>query len=147
MPVERSAGAVVFYRGKKGREYLLLHHPEGPTGIGRRGYWSFPKGHIEKGEMPRETAAREIIEETGLSDLDFIPGFLEMERYIYTQNNEEVAKSVVWFLAQVKRKRVALSAEHIGAAWLSYGKAYKKVFYPGTKRLLKKVHRFIAQMK
>ncbi len=39
------------------------------------GYWSLPAGHIDEGEMARQTAAREAREELGIavkpSDLDF----------------------------------------------------------------------------
>lgn len=38
-------------------EYLLIR---------ARGRWSFPKGLVERGESPAETALREIAEETGL---------------------------------------------------------------------------------
>lgn len=35
-------------------------------GKGRNGRWGFPKGVIEKGEMAREAAVRELREETGI---------------------------------------------------------------------------------
>lgn len=35
----------------------------------RKGRVSFPGGHIEKGELPHEAAARELYEETGLTAL------------------------------------------------------------------------------
>ena len=34
--------------------------------------WSLPKGHVEDNETILETAKREIYEETGLSDIEFI---------------------------------------------------------------------------
>lgn len=34
--------------------------------------WSLPKGGIDEGETPRETAEREIREETGITDLEYI---------------------------------------------------------------------------
>ena len=54
MAIEKSAGAVVFHRGKQ-TEYLLLLST----------YWGFPKGRIEPGEDERTAALREIKEETG----------------------------------------------------------------------------------
>ncbi|MFY9463024.1 MAG: NUDIX domain-containing protein [Candidatus Sungiibacteriota bacterium] len=145
MKRERSAGAVVFRDTKNGREYLLLKHSR--RFLEPKEYWSFPKGHIEKKETAREAACREIMEETGLGDIKFINGFRETERYGYMQKGKKVDKSVVWFLARSKKRRIKLSIEHIDAVWLSYEKAYKKVFYLGTKRLLKKAHKFIAGIK
>jgi len=54
------AGGVVF-RTKSGKtEYLLVEATNDP------GQWVLPKGHVEEGELPRETAVREVHEETGV---------------------------------------------------------------------------------
>lgn len=145
MPVERSAGAVIFYQGKKGREYLLLHHPEGPHPVGRKGYWSFPKGHIEKGEKSPDTAVREVREESGLAKIKIISGFKETERYVYVLKGKKILKFVVWFVAGSKTKRVRISFEHDDFVWLPYKEAYKKNVYRGTKEILKKADRFLSR--
>ena len=56
---EYSAGGLVF--DSLGRVAIIARHS-------RSGHleWCLPKGHIEKGETPRETAVREIHEETGI---------------------------------------------------------------------------------
>lgn len=56
---EKSCGAVVWRQTNGTREYLLVRH--------NGGHWSFPKGHVEGSETEAETAAREILEETGLT--------------------------------------------------------------------------------
>ncbi len=53
-----SYGAVVIEEASKGHVVLLC--------TGFRGM-SFPKGHIEEGETPVQTASREVLEETGIS--------------------------------------------------------------------------------
>jgi 8-oxo-dGTP pyrophosphatase MutT (NUDIX family) len=62
MPAPRAAGAVVFRRTSSGVKLLVL-----------RAYknWDFPKGLVEPGENELATAKREVVEETGLTDLDF----------------------------------------------------------------------------
>jgi 8-oxo-dGTP pyrophosphatase MutT (NUDIX family) len=50
---ETTAGGIVWRRNKDGGiEILLLQDV--------KGRWSIPKGHIEEGESPKETAEREI---------------------------------------------------------------------------------------
>lgn len=143
MPVERSAGTLIFCESKKGREYLLLKHSrEEPE---PKEYWNFPKGHLEKGETSQETARRETLEESGLQDITFIPGFKETERYVYVWQGKKILKFVVWFIAQSRTKRVKVSWEHTEAAWLPYPQAYKRVFYAGSKRLLKKAEAFLKK--
>jgi ADP-ribose pyrophosphatase YjhB (NUDIX family) len=54
------AGGVVFrMRGGKS-EYLLVEAKDDPA------QWVLPKGHVEEGEQLRETAVREVHEETGV---------------------------------------------------------------------------------
>src|SRR3954452_19930336 len=58
---ETSAGGVVFRVDDGQPLYLLI----------RDSYqnWGFPKGHLERGELPEAAALREVEEETGLSGL------------------------------------------------------------------------------
>jgi predicted NUDIX family NTP pyrophosphohydrolase len=55
---------------------VLLVHPGGPYWSGKdEGAWSIPKGEVEMGDEPLETARREFTEETGLpvGETGFIP--------------------------------------------------------------------------
>lgn len=64
---EHSCGIVVFRNENGIRCYLLLHYPSG--------HWDFPKGHVEEREKRHETALRELEEETGISNLQFVENF------------------------------------------------------------------------
>ena len=43
--------------------------------------WSLPKGHIDDGETKLEAAIREIYEETGIKELQYIKGLGSYSRY------------------------------------------------------------------
>ena len=59
--METSCGVVLVNFGS----ILLLQYPQG--------HWDFPKGHIEDEDVDHmATAARELAEETGISDIEFI---------------------------------------------------------------------------
>jgi len=139
MPNEKSCGIIIFRkgRGKGARKYLLLHYEEG--------HWGFPKGHVEKNESEHETAIREALEETGLSDLDFVTGFREHIEYFYKREGQTMHKEVFFFLARTSQpeKDVKLSSEHVGFKWLSYEKALDTLTYDNAKELLKKAEKFL----
>src|SRR5436853_7035757 len=62
---KRSAGILMYRRGQKGLE-LLLVHPGGPFWKNKDlGSWSIPKGEYSAGEDPLIVAVREFEEEIG----------------------------------------------------------------------------------
>jgi predicted NUDIX family NTP pyrophosphohydrolase len=60
---QTSAGCLVVREGPDGPEVLLVH-PRGASY--QRPLFGIPKGLVEAGESPEETARRETFEETGL---------------------------------------------------------------------------------
>lgn len=128
---ERSAGAILYRESSGGKLYLLLNYPSG--------HWDFVKGNIEKGEMLKETVLREIEEETGISDVNFVKGFEAKVEYHYQRDGQLVHKEVVYFLAKTKTENVKLSHEHHGFIWLDFNSALKKLTYKTAQNLLKKV--------
>ncbi|MHA1616853.1 MAG: bis(5'-nucleosyl)-tetraphosphatase [Candidatus Njordarchaeales archaeon] len=136
--LERSAGAIVFQKEDGKALYLLLHYPAG--------HWDFPKGNIEKGEKEIEAARREIIEETGITDIEFIFGFREKIEYYYRKGKDLVHKEVIFFLAKTRQEKVRLSYEHVGYAWLRYEEALKKVTYESSRKVLEKAHEYLKRI-
>ena len=66
MAKKQSAG-IVLYRIRQDELEVFLVHPGGPYWAGKdEGAWSVPKGEIEEGDEPLQTAKREFAEETGL---------------------------------------------------------------------------------
>lgn len=125
---ERSAGAVVFILTGAEPEYLLLHYTAN--------HWDFAKGNIEAGETERQAAIREIREETGISDIEFVEGFSQKISYRYRKARRLVDKEVTLFLAQTRTRQVTISHEHIGFAWKKYDDAMKLLTFKNAKNLL-----------
>lgn len=136
---ERSAGAVILRREGGKIFYLLLHYKY------KSEYWDFPRGNIEEGENGHETIKREILEETGISDINFVQGFRESTSWFYKREGETVYKEVVYFLIETKTKEVKVSEEHIGHEWLPYNEAMVRIGYKNSKEVLKKANEFLAK--
>lgn len=54
------AGCIVFREEDGKKRYLIISSSSGK-------HWVLPKGHIERGETPEETALRELREEAGVT--------------------------------------------------------------------------------
>jgi bis(5'-nucleosidyl)-tetraphosphatase len=114
---KRSAGIVVTRLVGGERRYLLLRC---------YGYWDFPKGEIDPGEDALETARREVVEETGLTDLRFQWGETYTETPVYADG--KVAR---YYLADSPSGVVTLpispelgAPEHHEFRWTSYPEAH-----------------------
>ncbi len=150
MPLEKSAGAVVFKKNAAGKiEYLLLERPEKT--------WCFPKGLVEEGEKLEEAARREVQEETGLKKFSFLDGFRETVKYFFKVKydyqikrglkiGEGVLKFVTHFLAEADEKEeVKISFEHSDFVWLSFEEAQKRLKTDNDRQVLKKADEFLRK--
>lgn len=135
MPVEISAGAVIFRKENNQNLFLLLRYPavNHRSGID---YWDYVKGHVERGEKELETIIREAQEETGLRDLEFVEGFSQTMKYFFVFQGKRIFKIVNFRLASTKTKDIALSDEHNDFAWLPYGRAYEALSFGNAKQVL-----------
>jgi len=139
MPVEKSAGAVIFRKEKGKTFYLLLHYPRASHRT-ERDYWDFPKGHVEKGETEGGAMRREIFEETGIKDLKLVSKFRETVKYFFRWKGKTIFKIVVFYLGETKEKEIKISGEHMGYKWLEYDKALKQLNFDNAKEILKKAN-------
>ena len=131
MPREISAGMILFRRTPE-PHYLLLHYESG--------HWDFPKGHIESGEDPEETAKRELQEETGISEVRLVDGYKRTLHYFFRQKGIGIFKIVIFFLGETTQSEVTLSAEHVGFDWLPYDAALARLTFKNSRDLLIKAH-------
>lgn len=136
---EKSAGAVVFRKEGETRLYLLLQYTSS--------HWDFPKGNIEQGESEEQTAKREISEETGIVDIEFVPCFKEKIKYFYRREGQQVNKEVIYFLAETKTSIVKISWEHSGFQWLPFKEALEKTTFSNSKSVLKKAEETLSGSK
>ena len=100
-PVRRefSAGGVLVRR-LRGRWVLAAIRPRGR----KPPVWALPKGLIDSGERPEETALREVEEETGVEAR--LVTKLGDVRYVYTWDGERVFKVVSFYLLRYSRGRL-----------------------------------------
>ncbi len=139
MPDEKSCGVVLFRDEEDGRKYLLLHYPGG--------HIDFPKGHVEPGEENDEylTAHRELTEETGIKNVEFVKGFRHLIHYTYNKKGRQSFKQVVFFVGKTNEKDVTISFEHRGHWWLDYEQALNKLTFENAKNLLKEAEEFVSK--
>ena len=131
---EKSCGAIVFYRAPDEVKVLLVKNKNGR-------YWSFPKGHVELGENERQTAMREIKEETDL-DVKIHPGFRETSDYCPFG---KVRKRVVFFLAEAYSDKVHIQESEIDYfIWVSFQQAREMCCYENDLRVIDKAERYLG---
>jgi 8-oxo-dGTP pyrophosphatase MutT (NUDIX family) len=133
---EFSAG-VVLVRRMRGRWWFAAVRPQGR----KRGVWALPKGLVDAGEQPAETALREGFEETGVeARLDSKLGDV---RYVYTWDGERIFKVVSFFLARAGRGRIGalppgMDVEVAEARWLPLLDATRLLAYGGERQMAAK---------
>jgi 8-oxo-dGTP pyrophosphatase MutT (NUDIX family) len=134
---EFSAGGVVV-RTIKGRPHLAAIRPRGK----KEGVWALPKGNIDSGESPAETAVREVREETGIEAR--LVEKLGDVRYVYTRRGGlRVFKVVSFFLLRAGRGRIgeideSMRIEVAEARWLPLEEAPRLLAYGGEREMAEK---------
>jgi 8-oxo-dGTP pyrophosphatase MutT (NUDIX family) len=127
MPRELSAGGVAVRR-MQGRWWFAVIEPNGRPGV-----LALPKGLIDAGQGAGETAAREVLEETGLH-CD-VGRRLTDVRYVYTRGGQRIFKIVVFHLMRYRSGRIgdidpAMRLEVASARWLPLSD-HKRLSYRG----------------
>ena len=131
---EKSCGAVVFLKSRE-VNYLLLHY--------EAGHWDFVKGNVEPTESEKDTVIRELQEETGIADAQFIEGFREKVEYFYRRQGATIRKEVVFFLIETRTEKIELSYEHVGYAWLNHQRALERLTFKNARDVLQKAHELL----
>ena len=107
--------------------------------------WCLPKGHFDPGESLPETALRETGEETGLRDVQLDKEVGEVSfRFYRDRDRRNVHKSVVYFLAYTRERRVHAEPIFDQYGWVDLPTALARVPYEEDRRMLKAAGRHLA---
>jgi 8-oxo-dGTP pyrophosphatase MutT (NUDIX family) len=137
MEREFSAGGVLV-RVIRGVPHVAAIRPQGKA----NGVWALPKGNIDPGEQPAETAVREVLEETGVSGR--LVEKLGDVKYTYTRRGGvRVFKIVSFYLLRASRGRLGeiderMRVEVAEARWLSLADAPRLLAYGGEREMAAK---------
>lgn len=109
----QSGGGVVLNRDGK----VLVVSQHGTS-------WSLPKGHIEGNEKPIDAAKREIFEESGITDLEYVKDLGDYERNKIAPDglgeDESERKKIYVFLFKTKEDFLKpVDVENPEARWVS----------------------------
>ena len=108
--------------------------------------WALPKGLIDQGERPEQTALREVAEETGIEAR--LVTKLGDARYVYTWAGERVFKVVSFYLVRYSRGRLGEIApeqriEVAEACWFPLEDAPEVLAYKGEREMAEKALAFM----
>ena len=144
MEREFSAGGVLIKR-IRGVPHLAAIRPQGkPEGV-----WALPKGNLDPGERPEETAVREVWEETGVR-ANLVEKLGDV-KYTYTRRNGlRVFKIVSFYLLTAGRGRIGAIEERMRievaeARWLPLDEAPRLLAYGGEREMVEKARARFAQ--
>ncbi|MBX4201667.1 NUDIX domain-containing protein [Candidatus Saccharibacteria bacterium] len=127
---EPTAGGIVYRQSPKGDVEILLIQDS-------KGRWTIPKGHIEDGETARQTAEREIREETGLQEMA-VQDWLGKINFRYRRADSLVLMTTEIFLVKAKGDTNGIKPEKwmTSLGWLSSNDALDKIEYDDIGKLI-----------
>ena len=135
---EISYGLIVVDASAKPARLLLVQH--------RKGHWGFPKGHVEPGESPFQTARREVAEEVGLHDLPVLSDEMITHHYPVVKQGREVMKTVGYFVAAANGQTpVPHPGELLACEWLDAAETAKRL-PPGSDAVLSRAAEILARV-
>ncbi len=153
MEREYSAGGVVLRRRQQ-RWWVAVIEPQGRRKPGTAAgapasVLALPKGNVDKGEKPEETAVREVREETGVET--GLVAKLSDIKYIYVRSwgdRQRVFKVVSFFLLRYRSGRIgqitpAMRHEVRQAMWLPLDVALQKLSYRGERDVVKLAQQYL----
>jgi len=146
---EFSAGALVL-RHMHGKWWVAViesgRHGEPED---RKNVIALPKGNVDSGEKPEQTARREVLEETGIQARLITK--LASIRYVYARKwagGEKIFKVVTFFLMRYQSGRIGqikdeMKHEVRRAYWLPLAEAPERLSYKGEREVAQKALEYV----
>ncbi len=132
--IDRSSGGIVL--NTRGEIVLVSQHLSGKA-------WSFPKGHVENNENDLDAAKREIHEETGLVNLDFIKDLGSYKRFVLSaKGKDDINKPKIIHLFLFKTTELKLKANDkriFDVKWFKKDEVTKKLSSLGDSKYFKQI--------
>lgn len=134
-----SCGGVVIFRGK----ILLLYKNVKNKYEG----WVLPKGTVETGEDYKETALREVREETGAKAT--IIKYIGKSEYSFVVPEDTVMKEVHWYLMMADSYYSKPQKEEffLDSGFYKYHEAYHLLKFTNEKQILERAYEEYQELK
>lgn len=99
--------------------------------------WGLPKGHLEEGEGTEDAALREVMEETGLSDLTLGADLGEID-WTFRKSGRLIHKFCRFYLMESPRGETSpeVSEGITECRWLSMEEALRIISYDNARAIL-----------
>ena len=133
-----SSGGVIFRKNDAYIEIALVAVKDGKV-------WCLPKGIVDKGEKPDETAVREVLEETGLKGR-IIEKLGEINYWYYLKEEEaRCRKTVHFYLLEYEGGDISKHDWEVDkSAWFQIDDALKIASHKNEKEIIEKAREILS---
>ena len=109
--------------------------------------WVLPKGTVEEGEDYKQTALREVLEESGAKGA--IVKYIGTSNYTFSVPEDTVEKEVHWYLIQADSYYTKPQHEEyfMDSGFYKYHEAYHLLKFPNERAILEKAYAEYVEQK